>query len=312
MPGRQYSRDSTMQSSVGYAEAHTAQPVLENRVRECRMERPLWSGELVLGIVSIGVRMFPAVRDLSVHFNQISRKDHRRIRYLKVAEGDNEEVPAAEIAKGYQVADGRYVLFTDEELKRLAPVKSKTITIDSFVKLDEIDPRLFDRPYYLAPQERSEKPYRLLVEALARSSRVGIAQMVMHNKEYLVAVRSLDGVLAVETMHFQDEIIQPTSVPHGRTGTKVAPRELEMAEKLIDTMSGPFDPEHYVDEYRQRLKQAIARKSRGKPFLVDEPEREVESGKVIDLMDALKKSIESKARTASSPRRPRPARKHAS
>lgn len=263
------------------------------------MERPVWSGELTFGIVSIAVRMFPALRDRTIHFHQISRKDHRRIRYLKVAEGDKQEVPAADIAKGFAVGNGRYVLFTDEELQRLSPAKSKSIAITAFVKIEEIDPRLFDRPYYLAAQERSGKPYQLLAEALERSQRVGIAQMVMHGREHLVAVRAIDGVLAVETMHFQDEVVKPTAFRPSPGGSgKVSPRELDMAEKLIETMSEPFTASAYEDEFRRRIQQAINRKSRGKPFMVEEAGHEPGAGKVINLMEALRQSLDRRKRPA--------------
>lgn len=280
------------------------------------MERPIWSGELSFGIVSIAVRMFPALRDRAIHFHQISKKDHRRIRYLKVAEGDRNEVPAAEIAKGYAVGNGKYVLFTDEELQRLSPAKSKNIAITSFAKIDEIDPRLFDRPYYLAAQERSEKAYRLLAEALERSERVGIAQMVMHGREHLVAVRAIAGVLAVETMHFQDELVKPTAFkPASSAAGKVNQRELDMAAQLIESMSEPFTASDYEDEFRHRVQQAISKKSRGKPFLVEETEADPGAGKVINLMDALRQSIDRSKR----PVRPKgkrgsttPRRRHAS
>ncbi|HEX3132244.1 MAG TPA: Ku protein [Planctomycetota bacterium] len=259
--------------------------------------RPVWSGSVSFGMVSIGVRMFPAVREHAVHFHQISRRDRKRIRYLKVADGETEEVAADDIVKGYQIANGSYVTFDAEELERIAARKSKMIDIDAFVDLAEIDPRHFNRPYYLLPaDEQAGKPYHLLVEALARSNRVGIAQMVMHNKEYLVAVRSIAGTLCLETLHFADEIVDPDDLRRLRKLPAVGARELKMADQLVASLSSSFTATAYHDTYLERLRSAIQRKAKGKTLLLDEPEDEADDGKVLDLMEALRRSV---ARTRS-------------
>ncbi len=255
--------------------------------------RPVWSGSVSFGIVSIAVRMFTAVREHGIHFHQISRNDRKRIRYLKVAEGTTDEVPAADIIKGFQIPDGSYVTFDDDELTSIAARKSRIIDIESFVALSEIDPRHFDRPYYLLPtDENADKPYHLLVEALERSDRVGIAQMVMHNKEYLVAVRSIDGTLCVETLHFSDEIVDPDELRRQRRIPSVGERELKMADQLISSMSAPFKATAYRDSYLDRLRAAIQRKSKGKTLQLEEAEDAPDEGKVLDLMEALRRSVE--------------------
>lgn len=254
--------------------------------------RPVWSGTVSFGIVAIGVKMYPAVRDHDIHFHQISRTDRKRIRYLKVAEGTTDEVPAEDIVKGYRIPNGSYVTFDADELERIAARKSRVIEIEAFVDLAEIDPRHFNRPYYLLPSDdAARKPYHLLVQALAHSNRVGIAQMVMHNKEYLIALRSIAGTLCLETLHFSDEIVDPDDLRRANKAPPVGTRELKMAEQLIASLSSTFDPAAYRDTYLERLRAAIQRKAKGKTLLLDEPQVEEEDGKVLDLMEALRRSV---------------------
>lgn len=265
------------------------------------MERPLWSGSLAFGIVTIPIRLLAAVRDHDIHFHQISRSDRKRIRYKKVAEGSDEEVDASDIVKGYAIKPGHYVVFDDEELARIGARKSKVIDILRFVELGEIDPLFFDRPYRLVADERGAKPYQLLVETLTRSQRVGIAQLVMHGKEHLIAVRSLAGELIAHTLRFADELITPPGGSGGRRGgaagkghaprVKLAEREVAMAERVVESMHERFDPADFTDEYRKRLQAAITRKARGKTLAVEEDEPEPKQGNVIDLMAALEQSL---------------------
>lgn len=262
------------------------------------MERPLWSGSLAFGIVTIPISLMAAVRDHDVHFHQISRTDRKRIRYKKVAEGSDEEVDPGDIVKGYAVKEGHYVVFDDEELARLGARKSRVIDITSFVELRDIDPLFFDRPYRLVPDERGEKPYQLLVETLARTQRVGIALMVMHGKEHILAVRSIAGELIGQTLRFADEVITPGGGKGNkgtkgktRSGVKLIEREVAMAERVVESMHGRFDPADFTDEYRRRLQNAISRKARGRTIVIEEAEPETSSGKVIDLMAALEQSL---------------------
>lgn len=260
------------------------------------MARPLWSGAIAFGIVTIPVQLFSAVREHDVHFHQISRKDRRRIHYKKYIEGGDEEVGADEIVKGYEVRKGHYVTFDDDELKRIAARRSEVIDIDSFVHLADIDPRYYDQLYYLFPGEHGDKPYRLLHEALKLADQVGIARLVMHSKEHLIVVRAFADVLGIQTLRFADEIGDPRKI--GTVGGKaqVAPKELSLARQLIASMSGKFTPAAYKDEYLGRLKAAIARKAKGQTLAIEEDDQEEpDDGKVLDLMAALDRSLRARS-----------------
>lgn len=254
--------------------------------------RPQWSGTIGFGIVSIPVRMFPATRDRGIHFHQISRTDARRIRYRKVAEGGDQEVPAEDIVKGFRLPNGRYVILEQAELQGLAARRSEHLEIEAFVDLAEIDPRHFNRAYHLLPSgKQGGRPYRLLSDALERTGRVGIAKLVLHNKEHLVAVRTLMGYLSLETMHFADELVDPKTLGAIPAAPKITAKELEVAEQLIEGMSSSFNAGEWHDEHAARLHQAIKRKSQGRTLELDEPQAAPDEGKVLDLMEALKRSV---------------------
>ena len=255
------------------------------------MARPLWSGSLGFGIVSIPVRMFSAVRDRDIHFNQISRRQRKRIRYRKVVEGSSAEVPASDIVKGYAVESGRYVIFTAAELEALAARRSRVIDIERFVALEKIDPLYFEHPYHLLPGEGGAKPYQLLVRVLRQSQRVGIARLILRSKEHLVAVRSIAGALAVQTLRYADEVIDPERIDGPLPRASLSEREQAMAGQLVDAMAGEFDPSNYQDEFRARLRKAIARKAQGGTIAVAAAEEDADEGKVLDLMAALKRSL---------------------
>lgn len=259
------------------------------------MARAIWSGSIVFGIVNIPVQMFPAVRDHDIHFNQISLKEKKRIRYKKVAEGGDREIPADEIVKGWQVGKGHYVVLDDGELEKLAAHKTHTMDIVDFVALDQIDPLYFDQPYYLAPAENAGRSFDLFFKALEQSGRVAIAQWVMRTKEILGAIRPLNGGLCVETMRYADEVVKPEEVG-AKHHVEVKERELAIARQLIDAMSADFDPTKYKDEYRERVLAYLDQKAKGEGELVidedwgDQPAR---TGKVMDLMAALEESLKS-------------------
>lgn len=256
--------------------------------------RPIWSGSISFGIVNIPVKLFPAVRDRGIHFHQVSEKDRKRIRYKKVAEGSDKELNNEQIVKGFQLDSGGYVLLDDKELQQLAAKKSRAIDIVDFVGLEEIDPLYFDQPYYVAPDEKAGRSYWLLVEAMEESNKVAIAQFVMRSKEYLGALRPVNGMLCLETMRYADEIVQPNDVI-GDLGKpeKVQEREIKIARQLIDTMSDEFDPERYKDEYKARVLDYIEKKAKAKGEVPIEEEEEdrPKSGKVLDLMAALEESL---------------------
>ena len=265
--------------------------------------RPLWKGSLAFGIVTIPVELVGAVRSHDLHFHQISRIDRRRIRYKKVAEGNDEEVAANDIVKGYAVKPGQYVVFDDDELARLASRKSRIMDLVGFVDLAEIDPLYFDQPYRLVPAEGGEKPYRLLVATLERTARCGIAQLIMHGKEHVVAIRALHHGLMLHTLRYADEIVTP---PRSPTKATVAARELAMAEQLVSSLAMEFDPAAFTDEYQARVSAAIARKAKGKTLEIEESGAdEPGDGKVISLMEALERSLKKER----SPKKERPLKK---
>jgi DNA end-binding protein Ku len=255
------------------------------------MARAIWSGSINFGLVSIPVRLYSATEDHTMHFHQLQRGTADRIRYQRVNERTGREVEYADIVKGRDVGGGDYVIVEPEELDAIAPGRSRTIDITSFVDLDEIDPVYFQKTYWLAPQdEQYARPYALLVEAMARTNRAGIATFVMRGKEYLTAIRADDGVLALETLFFADEIRNPAeqldTLPHDKPARG---KELDMAEALIKSMSGSWHPEDYRDTYTERVERLIDDKYRGREIVTAaEPPEPTE---MSDLLEALQRSV---------------------
>jgi len=213
-----------------------------------------------------------------------------RLQRRMVCPKDGKEVHAEHVVKGYEVSPGRYVVVQERELEAAAPRKSKTIEIEDFVELDEIDPVYFDRPYYVVPTEQGVKPYRLLVEAMERSKKVGVARFVMRNKEYLCALRPQEGALVLETMHFDDEVIPVGDVDGVPHKAKADDRELRMASQLIDSLTTTFKPEKYHDTYREAVKALIEQKAEGAE-VVEQPAVEAKTGRATNLMAALEASL---------------------
>jgi DNA end-binding protein Ku len=253
------------------------------------MARAIWSGAISFGLVNIPVKLFSAVSKKTVRFHQIDSKSGQRIRQQRVGP-DGEEVKYEDIVKGYEISPERYVTIAPEELESLEPQKTRTIDIEAFVDLEQIDPMYYDHPYYLAPDKGAEKAYKLLVDAMDEASKVAIARVVIRSKESLVALRPRDGVLAMETMLFADEVINPDSLDELTVdGSKTSKRELDMAKQLIESLSADFEPEAYRDEYRERVLELIERKAAGETITIEAPEEE--PTKVPDLMAALEASI---------------------
>jgi DNA end-binding protein Ku len=249
------------------------------------MPRPLWTGSLSFGLVNVPVRLVSATRDLDLHFRQLHAKDHVPVETRRVCSEEDKEVPYEAIGREYEG-----VILTDEELSAADPRKTRTIDIEAFVDLEEIDPIYYDHPYYLAPDKGAEKAYKLLVDAMDDASKVAIARVVIRSKESLVALRPRAGVLAMETMLFADEVINPDSLDELTVdGSKTTKRELDMAKQLIDSLSAEFEPEQYRDEYRERVLELIERKAAGETITIEAPEEEPQ--KVPDLMAALEASI---------------------
>jgi DNA end-binding protein Ku len=249
----------------------------------------MWSGNIGFGLVNVPVKVLSATKNRDVRFNQLEQGTGARIRYRKVSDATGEEVPAENIVKGYEVAPGQYVLVEDEDLKALAPKASRTIEIEDFVDLDQIDPIFFENPYYLQPEPGAAKAYKLLVEAMTQLRKVAVGRVVMRSKESLVAIRPLDGILCLETMRYADEINPADTILPDEEVAEPTERELEMAKQLIDALTGDFEPTKYEDQYREQLLGLIEAKAAGQE-IVAEPMVE-EQGKVVDLMAALEASL---------------------
>ena len=253
------------------------------------MPRALWSGSLSFGLVNVPVQMVSATRDLDYHFHQLHKKDKVRIEQRRYCSKEDVEVSWEEVAHSYDL-NGKQVIVTDEELASVQPRKTRTIDIDAFVELDEVDPIYYDHPYYLIPAGESEgtlRAYRLLVEVMTRSERIALGRVVMRAKEYLVAVRVRDGVLALTTMRFHDEARPTGDIPTG--GKKPSKRAVDQAVAIIEELSTEWNPESYTDCYRERLKRVIDSKRKGKRIHAPQPEKE--PAPVPDLMEALERTL---------------------
>ena len=254
------------------------------------MPRAMWSGAISFGLVNIPIRLHNAVSRKSVHFNQIDTRTGSRIQYKKVSAADGEEVPSEQIAKGYQLSSGEYVLVGDDELGALDPEASRSIDIEQFVDLDEIDPIYYDSAYYVAPDKAAKKPYALLTRAMEEQNKVAIARFVMRSKQYLAALRPQDGVLVMSTMVYADEVNDPVElVGEDVIDEDVSDRELKMASQLVESLTEPFEPEKFEDTYRNQVLDLIDRKAAGEEIVATPTP--VAEDKVVDLMAALEASV---------------------
>jgi DNA end-binding protein Ku len=256
------------------------------------MARAVWSGSISFGLVNIPVKAYTAVRDHDVHFHRLDKKTGSRVRNRKVSDTTGKEVDDADVEMGFEVAKGRYVTFTKKDLDELKPASTQAIDVSDFVSLYDIDPIYYERTYWLGPDgDTAKKAYSLLLSAMADRERVGIGAVVMRNKQYLAAVRPLDGALAMSTMRFADEIV-PRSTIDGLTNRAAKPdaKALRMAADLIDGLSADWNPERYHDTYTEELRKRIKAKQAGKT--IEEPEAPPTGAKVVDLMAALQASVE--------------------
>jgi DNA end-binding protein Ku len=273
------------------------------------MARAIWSGAISFGLVNIPVKLFSAVSRKTVRFHQLDSADNGRIQQRRVNPRTGEEVPYENLVKGYEIGPDRYVVVEPDELDSLAPEKTRTIDIEDFVDLDQIDPIFYDHPYYLVPDTGAEKAYKLLLDAMGESGKVAIARVVLRSKENLVAIRPRDDVLTMETLLFSDEVIPPDDldgVQEASNAKKTSKRELEMAQQLIDSLASDFEPDKYRDEYRDRVLDLIERKSQGEEIVVEAPAEEPK--KVPDLMAALEASIAQSKRQGGKSRSKSPAK----
>ena len=252
--------------------------------------RSIWKGSISFGLVSIPVKLYSATEEKDVSFHQVHREDGGRIRYKRVCQIDNEEVPYSDIAKGYELASGEVVVLTDDDFADLPLTTSRTIDVLEFVPLDEVDPIYFAKSYYLEPEASGAKPYVLLREALEDSGRVALVKVALRQRESLATLRVREGVFVLEMMLWPDEIREP-AFGFLDEDVDVRPQELQMAKSLIETLSGDFKPEQYGDNYREALQALIEAKVAGRE-VVQPAEPAAETGTVVDLMAALRASVE--------------------
>ena len=257
------------------------------------MPRAIWSGTIGFGLVAVPVKLYSALNRKNVRFHQLSGKSGVRVAQKRIDPQSGEEVPYEQIVKGYEIAPERYVVIEPGELESLQPKKSRTIEIEDFVELAQIDPIFYEHPYYLAPAPGGAKPYRLLLEAMRDTGRVAVARVVMRSKEQLVAIRPMGDVLEMATMLFGDEILPPEQL--GETAevaeVKTTKRELDVAKQLVDSLAGDFNPDAYRDTYREEVLALIERKAQGEEIAV-QPAAEEDTAPVPDLMSALKASLD--------------------
>ena len=254
------------------------------------MPRSIWRGAISFGLVNVPVKLYSAVSKKTVRFNQLHDEDGQRIQMKRVCAADGEEVPYEHIVKGYEISPDRYVVISPDELEALDPAKTRTIDIEDFVDLEEIDPLYYEHPYYLVPDTGASKAYKLLLSALEETNKVAIARVVIRSKEYLTAIRPANGVLTMETMLFSDELVPVDSLDElPDEDVKATQREVQMARQLIESLAAEFEPQKYKDEYRERVLELIEAKAAGQEIAIPEaPEQPTE---VPDLMAALEASL---------------------
>jgi DNA end-binding protein Ku len=257
--------------------------------------RPIWNGSISFGLLQVPVQLFSATRDIDLHFRMLDGRDKKPIRYERVNEESGHEVPWKEIVKAYEVKKGNFLVVDEKELKAAAPEQTQTIDIEAFVERCEIDPIYYEKPYYLVPGKNADKAYGLLRAALEKSGKVGIARVVIRTRQYLAALLPEKDALMLTLMRFNEEVVDAKTVGvSAKAHGKVSAAELDMADKLLQSMSKKWDPEDYKDEFRTKLRAMLERKAK-KGSLVKEPakkdEPEEKEGKVLDLVSILQQSL---------------------
>lgn len=256
--------------------------------------RAIWKGAVSFGLVSVPVKLYSATESKDISFRQVHAKDGGRIRYQRVCSLDGEEVAYADIAKGYETEDGEMVVLDDDDLAELPSTSSREITVEKFVPSDQIDPMLFEKPYYLEPDKSAAKPYALLREALVDADRMALVTVALRNRTSLAVLRVRDDVIVLQTMMWPDEIRVPDFSVDVEGAAK--PQELKMATMLVETLAGDFDPEEFEDDYREAVEELVRAKIEGGETKRT-PEAKKSGGEVVDLLAALQRSVEA-AQTA--------------
>jgi DNA end-binding protein Ku len=249
--------------------------------------KSIWNGTISFGLAQVPVKLYSATESKTVSFREVHVSDGAPIEHKRICSKDGREVPYKQIVKGYEVSEGKFVVLDPDEVKAAAGARGKVIELEDFVPEGQIDPVFFEKTYYVGSRDDSE-PYRVLLAALERTERVGIGRFTFHNREYLVAVRALDGVIGLHTMRFHDEIVEADELELDKPGKGPAKREVDMAGKLVESLHRKFDPGDYEDSYREAVLDLIKRKAKGEDLTPEEPEPEEEPG---DLEAALKASL---------------------
>src|SRR5713101_2096235 len=257
--------------------------------KKSRDMRPIWKGSISFGLVYIPVAVYPATREEKVSFRQLRSIDLSPIRYKKVAEADSKEVPAEQIVKGFEYERGRYVVMKEEDFEKVRIESTHSIDITDFVELEQVDPKFFYKPYFLEPQKGGEKAYAVLHKALSGTAKIGIAKVVISNREHLAAVKPDGLFMILELMHFASEILSTEILKNG-SATAVTDKELKMAQALIESMSVAWEPEKYRDEYRTALMEIIEQKAQHKEITTKAPAPPVPTN-VVDLVKVLQDSL---------------------
>jgi DNA end-binding protein Ku len=250
--------------------------------------RPTWKGSISFGLVYIPIAVYPATREEKLSFRQLRKRDLSPIKYKKVAEADMKEVPADEIVKGFEYERGRYIVLSDEDFEKVRIESTHSIDITDFVEMDKVDPKFFYKPYFLEPGKGGEKAYALLHKALSGTGKIGIAKVVISNREYLASVKPDGLFLVLELMHFASEVLTPEEL--NRPKTELNDKEVKMANALIESMSSDWDPQKYRDEYRDAVMEMIEQKAKNKQ-LPAAPVAAPRSTNVVDLVKVLQESI---------------------
>jgi DNA end-binding protein Ku len=271
----------------------------------------MWTGAISFGMVTVPVKLYSALNRKTVRFHQLSGKTGVRVAQKRIDPSTGEEVPYESIVKGYEIAPDRYVVIEPGELETLEPKKTKTIEIEDFVELSQIDPVFYDHPYYLAPGPGGAKPYRLLLEAMRETGKVAIARVVIRSKEQLVAIRPIGDVLGMATMLFVDEVLPAERIDEiaDAAEVKTTKRELDIARQLVGSLAGDFEPQKYRDTHREQVLALIERKAQGEQIAVQPPAEEL-AAPAPDLMSALKASLDAvRAREGDGAKQRKPAKK---
>jgi DNA end-binding protein Ku len=250
--------------------------------------RSIWNGTITFGLVAVPVKVYSATESKTVHFREVHAKDAGRIEHRRICPKDGKQIDYDDIVKGYEVAKGKWVELTDDEIAAAAGSQSRRLEIDHFVPAEEIDPDFYERTYYLGTQDKGKDAYALLHAALDKSGRAGVGRWVFHNRERTVVLRTLGDVLAIHTMRFADELVDRRDFELGRVQRKPNEREIKMAAALVEGLHTEFDPADYEDTYREAVLDVVKRKAEGKNI---EPPEEVETEPADDLLAALEASL---------------------